>query len=73
MMAPSTVMMGIMMIVGVDYLGKCMYIDTHHHTLHLLGVFSVLDREEVAKMNHSYCYVSKTNILDMNFEVTSVY
>lgn len=73
MIAPSTVMMGIMMIVGVDHLVKCTYIDTHHHILHLLGVFNVLDREKVAKMNHSYCYISKTSVLDMNFKVTSVY
>lgn len=45
MMASSTVIMGIMMIVGVDHLRKYTYIDTYHHTLHLLGVFSILDRE----------------------------
>lgn len=45
MMASSTVMIGIMVIVGVDHLGKYTYIDTHHHTFLLLGVFSILDRE----------------------------
>lgn len=71
MMGPSTVMMGIMMIVGLIVWEKVHTLTlTHPHSHHLLCVFSIESRKRIAMVSHNF-YLSETSGECLTFKVIS--